>query len=114
LSLPIEVEPNDRLIVGLETTGASCVVVVGGATTGVRVTGVGAGAEGVVTAGAPATTGAGSTGAGTTGVGTTGGVVTTGLGVDGAGPAGTVGAVLEDSVPYWVAVEGAIGMTAGI
>ena len=101
--MPIEVEPDDSLIVGLETTGAGCVVVVGGATTGVRVTGVDAGAKGVVTAG----------GAETTGAGTTGGVVTTGLAVDGDEPDGTVGAELDDWVPYWAAVDGAIGMTAG-
>ena len=108
LGVPIEVEPDDSLIVGLETTGAGCVVVVGGATTGVRVTGLEAGAAGVVTAG-----GAETTGAGTTGAVTTGGVVTTGLPVDGDEPDGTVGAVLDDWMPYWLAVDGATAMTAG-
>ena len=84
--MPIEVEPDDSLIVGLETTGAGCVVVVGGATTGVRVTGGDAGAEGVVTAG----------GAETTGAAATGGVVTTGLAVDGDEPDGAAGAELDD------------------
>src|SRR5664279_5224583 len=100
--MPIEVEPDDSLIGGRETTGAGCVVVVGGATTGVRVTGVDAGAEGVVTAGGAETTGA-----------ATGGVVTTGLAVDGDEQDGAAGAELDDWAPYWAAVDGAIGMTAG-
>jgi hypothetical protein len=103
LGFPIEVEPDDRLIDGLETTGAGCVVVVGGATTGARVTGVD-GAAGVVT----------TAGGEMTGAETTGGVVTTGLALDCAEPDWPEDCELDDWVPrYWVAVDGAIGITAG-
>ncbi len=108
LGLPIEVEPDERLIDGLETTGAGCVVVVGGVTTGARVTGAD-GAAGVVT-----TAGGETTGAATTGAEATGGVVTTGLVLDCAEPDSPEDCELDDWVPrYWVAVDGAIGITPG-
>ena len=98
LGLPIEVEPDERLIDGLETTGAGCIVVVGGATTGARVT----------------TADGETTGAATTGAEATGGVVTTGLVLDCAEPDWPEDCELDDCVPrYWVAVDGAIGITAG-
>ncbi len=73
--LPIEVEPDERLSDGLETTGAGWVAVTGAATTGASAAGAGVTFVSTFAAGAGAGAGAGAAGAETI----TGGAFTTGV-----------------------------------
>jgi hypothetical protein len=117
-TLPTEVEPDDRLSEGLETTG--WVAVTGAATTG-ACAGAGAGFVSVfdVTTGVGAWAGVGALTI--TGAGATTGVTTlvalpcdepVGCGLDGCGLDGGVGVVCVGVAGVWV--DGAFGRTTGV